>query len=105
MNNEELVCQLRKWTENYARMCGVGATTQLITQAANVIEKQNNPNNNEIFGTWEWDPDGIDWGIGAWKCSNCGSKAETWWAKDGNSNPLKCAGSHYCGNCGATMRK
>lgn len=55
--------------------------------------------------TWEWDPDGMDWGIGAWKCSNCGSKAETWWAKDGNSNPLKCAGSHYCGNCGATMRK
>ncbi len=60
---------------------------------------------NKVFGTWEWDPDGIDWGIGAWKCSNCGSKAETWWAKDGNSNPLKFAGSHYCGNCGATMRK
>ena len=60
---------------------------------------------HEVFGTWEWDPDGMDWGIGAWKCSNCGSKAETWWAKDGNSNPLKFAGSHYCGNCGATMRK
>lgn len=59
----------------------------------------------EVFGTWEWDPDGMDWGIGAWKCSNCSSKAETWWAKDGNSNPLKFAGSHYCGNCGATMRK
>ena len=60
---------------------------------------------HEVSGTWEWDPDGIDWGIGAWKCSNCGSKAETWWAKDGNSNPLRFAGSHYCGNCGATMRR
>lgn len=60
---------------------------------------------HEIFGTWEWDPDGIDYGLGAWKCSNCGSKAETWWAKDGNSNPLKFAGSHYCGNCGAAMRR
>ena len=60
---------------------------------------------HEVFGTWEWDPDGIDWGIGAWKCSNCGSKAETWWAKDGNSNPLRFAGSHYCGNCGADMRR
>ena len=60
---------------------------------------------HEVVGTWEWDPDGIDYGIGAWKCSNCGSKAETWWAKDGNSNPLKFAGSHYCGNCGAAMRR
>ena len=60
---------------------------------------------HEIFGTWEWDPDGIDWDIGAWKCSNCGSKAETWWATDEKEVPLRCAGSHYCGNCGATMRK
>lgn len=36
---EELVCQVRKWTENYARMCGAGATTQLVTQAADAIEE------------------------------------------------------------------
>ena len=57
-----------------------------------------------IHGEWIWNPDGIDWGIGAWSCSNCGSKAETWWAKDEKEVPLRCAGSHYCGNCGANMK-
>ena len=86
-------------------VAGCPGIQQFCQHAANVIKELSKSNNNEVVGTWEWDPDGIDWGIGAWKCSNCGSKAETWWAKDGNSNPLKFAGSHYCGNCGATMRK
>lgn len=52
---------------------------------------------------WEWNPDGLDWGIGAWCCSGCGSKAETWWANDKKYNPLHCSGGHFCGNCGAKM--
>lgn len=51
---------------------------------------------------WEWDENGMDWNLGAWKCSNCRCKAETWWAND-KHNPLRCAGSHFCGNCGAEM--
>lgn len=51
---------------------------------------------------WEWDENGMDWNIGAWTCSNCRRKAETWWASD-KHNPLRCAGSHFCGNCGANM--
>lgn len=52
---------------------------------------------------WEWDENGIDWGLGVWKCSHCHCKAETWWATK-KSSPLHCAGSHFCGNCGADMR-
>lgn len=51
---------------------------------------------------WEWDQNGMDWNLGAWTCSNCRCKAETWWAND-KHNPLRCAGSHFCGNCGAEM--
>ena len=52
---------------------------------------------------WEWDENGMDWNLGAWTCSNCRRKAETWWAND-KHNPLRCAGSHFCGNCGADCR-
>lgn len=52
---------------------------------------------------WEWDENGIDWGLGVWKCSHCHCKAETWWATKKYS-PLHCAGSHFCGNCGAERR-
>ena len=64
------------------------------------------PSINEIpvrRGCWVWDPDGMDWGLGAWCCSSCKTKAETWWANDRKYNPLHCAGGHFCGNCGAQM--
>lgn len=54
---------------------------------------------------WYWDKDGMDWGIGAWRCDNCKSKAETWWASDKKYNPLRCSGGKFCGNCGADMRE
>lgn len=55
------------------------------------------------YGHWVWNPDGMDWGLGAWCCSECKSKAETWWANDRKYNPLHCSGGHFCGNCGAQM--
>lgn len=57
-----------------------------------------------VVAHWEWDENGMDWNLGAWKCSNCRRKAETWWAND-KHNPLRCAGSYFCGNCGAEMRE
>jgi hypothetical protein len=54
-------------------------------------------------GRWEWDEDGIDWNIGAWKCSECRSTAEAWWAGTKNVNPYHCSGHRYCSNCGAIM--
>lgn len=58
-----------------------------------------------ITAHWYWDKDGMDWGLGAWKCSNCHRKPETWWEAEKNRSPYRCAGSHYCGNCGAKMEK
>lgn len=55
-------------------------------------------------GEWVWDEDAVDWGIGAWCCSECGSVPQTWWSVERNKNPLICAGSRFCGNCGADMR-
>ena len=57
----------------------------------------------EKTGRWIWDENGIDFGIGAWICSACGSKSETFWQTYKESNPNRYAGSHYCGNCGAKM--
>ena len=55
-------------------------------------------------GEWLWDPNGMDWGIGAWVCNRCGSRPETWWNTMKECHPLRCSGSHYCGNCGAKMK-
>lgn len=56
-------------------------------------------------GEWVWDEDAVDWGIGAWVCNKCGSRPQTWWSTDRNKNPLICAGSRFCGNCGTRMYK
>jgi DNA-directed RNA polymerase subunit RPC12/RpoP len=56
-------------------------------------------------GYWVWDKNGMDFGLGAWCCSECKSKAETWWASDKKYNPLNCSGGAFCGNCGAKMIK
>lgn len=53
-------------------------------------------------GKWVWNENGMDWGLGAWECSECHRKPETWWEAD-KGNPYRCAGSSYCNNCGAKM--
>jgi hypothetical protein len=57
-----------------------------------------------VRGHWVWNPNGMDWGLGAWCCDQCRIKAETWWANDRKNNPLRCSGGRFCGNCGADMR-
>lgn len=56
-----------------------------------------------VRGHWEWDENGMDLGLGAWKCSECKAIPQTWWNAD-KANPLRCSGSRFCGNCGADMR-
>jgi hypothetical protein len=62
--------------------------------AADVVEVRH--------GKWIWDENGMDWGLGAWTCSECHLKPETWWEAD-KGNPYRCAGSSWCNNCGARM--
>lgn len=56
-----------------------------------------------VHASWVWNPDGMDWGIGAWVCGKCKSRPETWWNTVKECHPLRCSGSRYCGNCGAKM--
>ena len=56
-----------------------------------------------VHGEWIWDIDGMDWGIGSWKCKNCHARPNTYWQCDSTINPLTFAGSSYCPNCGAKM--
>lgn len=58
-------------------------------------------------GHWVWnektrDENGIDWGVGAWRCSLCKCKNHNI-PENKNEIPLRWAGSKYCPNCGAKM--
>lgn len=73
---------------------GISLTAINAIPAADVAEVRH--------GKWVWDENGLDWGLGAWECSECHRKPETWWEAY-NGNPYRCAGSSYCNNCGAKM--
>jgi hypothetical protein len=55
-----------------------------------------------VHAHWVWDPNGCDWGIGAWRCSKCDCKNDAlpW---DRRLKPYEFACSHYCPVCGAKM--
>lgn len=59
---------------------------------------------------WVYDPDGMDWGLPAWKCSKCNgrnSMIPTHLIFKGKArqieNPTSWAGSKFCPNCGSEM--
>lgn len=62
-------------------------------------------------GHWIYDPNGMDWGLAAWKCSECRNKNDMIpttinYGKDGIkrvTNPYAWAGSKFCPNCGCKM--
>lgn len=61
-------------------------------------------------GKWVYDPNGMDWGLPAWVCSECHQKNSMIpthiRGKDSMirvTKPLLWAGSRYCPNCGARM--
>ena len=65
----------------------------------------------EKTGHWVWNPDGNDWGIGAWCCSECGCKNDNLGTRNDTENeflkrtPYMYAGSKYCPHCGVRMVK
>lgn len=59
-------------------------------------------------GHWILDPDGMDWGLPAWRCSECGGRNDCLPAYVGGQpakNIYRWAGSQYCPNCGAKMEE
>ena len=53
---------------------------------------------------WIWDPNGTDWGIGAWRCSKCQAINQNI-GYNSKINPMNYTGSKYCPNCGLKMFK
>lgn len=58
---------------------------------------------NENTAEWVWDPDGIDWYIGAWACNACWCLNHNLDACKKDENPMIWSGSKYCPNCGRKM--
>jgi hypothetical protein len=55
------------------------------------------------YSNWEYDPNGMDWGIGAWRCRECRTKNDDL----GNTkdiDPYLFAGSKFCPHCGLPMK-
>lgn len=53
-------------------------------------------------GEWHYNPDGMDWGLGAWECSLCRCKNDNL-PMDEKINPRVWAGAKFCPSCGAKM--
>lgn len=56
-----------------------------------------------VRGEWIWDPNGMDFNLGAWLCSKCSCQNNNL-PLNKNLNPLMFSGSNFCPNCGADMR-
>ncbi len=56
------------------------------------------------YAEWYYDPNGMDWGLGAWLCSECHTKNDNIGCSK-NISPYMFAGSKFCPQCGATMKK
>ena len=59
-----------------------------------------------VRGEWKLDPNGMDWNIPAYRCSECGFVANYIGVEANGlgNNPMNWAGSNFCPNCGAQMR-
>lgn len=53
-------------------------------------------------GEWVYNPNGMDWGLGAWECSECHCKNDNL-GMSKEINPYLFAGGQYCPHCGAKM--
>lgn len=94
IERDELYIQIRKRVNNPAIRSWFGAMLAEIP-AADVAPVKH--------GKWVWNPNGMDWGLGAWECSECACRNNNL-PMNNKINPLVFSGSKYCPNCGADMR-
>lgn len=53
-------------------------------------------------GRWIYNPNGMDFNLGAWECSVCTQRNNNLPCSR-NISPYICVGSKYCPNCGARI--
>lgn len=92
-------------TEHLAQVCfGQGQCYCERTKFQQLIKKQPTVDAVPVrHAFWYWDKDGMDWNIGAWRCSACHNRPNTMWETEKNPRPRMWSGSAYCSNCGAVM--
>lgn len=57
-----------------------------------------------IYAHWVYDRNAVDWDIGGWVCSMCHTRNDNL-PLDERISPYSYAGSNFCPNCGAKMRR
>lgn len=55
-----------------------------------------------VHARWIWNPNGMDYGLGAWQCGRCFTRNNSL-PMNSKINPLMFIGSKYCPECGAKM--
>lgn len=74
--------------------------TDGILDVLEMLDKIPEANVKEIETTcWVWDPNGMDWNIGAWVCGNCGCKNNNL-PNNPDIPPHMFAGARFCPQCG-----
>ena len=68
----------------------------------NELYRHQTENTEVVHAHWEYDPNGMDWNMGAWRCSKCKERNNNI-GGDEKINPLLFAGSSYCPSCGAKI--
>ena len=98
IKREDAINAIERTWINGTSLCSADKAEEIIKSlpSADVVERKR--------GEWIWDKDGMDWNIGAWRCSECGSRNANIGC-NGNENPMLWSGSRFCPNCGADMRK
>ena len=56
------------------------------------------------YGNWVWNPNAMDWGLGAWQCSECHSSNISL-PMNTNLSPYAFMCGQYCPCCGAKMKE
>lgn len=79
-------------------LSGSKETMKLISDVIELLKEQKH-------GHWIFDPNGMDWNIPAWRCSECACLNNNIPPNIEKVNPLRWSGSKYCPNCGAKMAR
>lgn len=56
-----------------------------------------------VHAIWVWNPNGMDFGLGAWQCSHCFTRNNNL-PMNNKINPFMFTGSKYCPECGAKIK-
>ena len=56
-----------------------------------------------VHAIWVWNPNGMDFGLGAWQCGRCFARNNNL-PINSKINPMMCIGSKYCPECGVKIK-